>query len=368
MITADGRLGKWPLTRDDLRRGLGVLASIAGIAGLHLVTSPLRLGLHEFYNYLCYVPIIAGAYWFGLWGGVLSAVLTSAAFIPHVRATWIDRAVTATQYGQVLAFHLIGLSVGWLAAAQRRLTVRYRDAAMSLERANRELSESVEHLRRADRLSALGEIAAGLAHEIQNPLAGIKGAFDIVASRVPVGSAEAEFVTIAGRELARLEELVGEFLTYARPQHPARRMTDPHALVQRVVALLRPQAERKQVRLVVESPSMTPALSLDPEQITQVIFNVILNAIQATTAGGRIRIRESFDADSSTVEIIDQGPGIPPEHASRIFDPFFTTKSQGTGLGLAICQRIMAAHGGTIDALPATPSGTVFRIRLPRTA
>lgn len=353
-------------TRRHLIRGFGLLAAIAGISSLHFVTDPSRVVLHEIYNYLCYVPIIVGAYWYGAWGGVAAAAVTSAAFIPHIRAAWTgNEAYSASLYAQVVVFHALGLTVGLLVAAQRRLTDRYRDAATSLERANRDLRDSQEHLRRADRLSALGEIAAGLAHEIQNPLAGVKGALEIIASRVTQGTPEAEFADIGGKELARLEGLVGEFLTYARPHDPALRPSDVHEIVERVAALLRVQAERKRVTLVFERAVALPLLSLDPEQITQVIFNVVLNAIQATGAGGHVRIRESVEPGWGVIDVIDEGPGIPPEHALRLFDPFFTTKPRGTGLGLAISQRIVTAHRGTIEALAGSPSGSVFRIRLP---
>ncbi len=354
------------VVRRDVIRGVGLLAAIAGIASLHFVTDPSYLALHELYNYLCYVPIIFGAYWYGAWGGIAAAAVTSAVFIPHIRAAWAgNRAYEASLYAEVVVFHVLGLTVGLLAATQRRLTARYRDTAVSLERANRELRESQEHLRRADRLSALGEIAAGLAHEIQNPLAGVKGALEIITSRVAPGTAEAEFADIGGKELARLEGLVSEFLTYARPHDPALRLTDVHEIVERVAALLHSQAERKSVALVFERPTAMPLLSIDPEQITQVIFNVVLNAIQATPAGREIRIRESVEPGWGVIDVIDEGPGIPPEHALRLFDPFFTTKPRGTGLGLAISQRIVTAHRGTIEALPGAPSGAVFRIRLP---
>ena len=346
--------------------GGALLAAVAGIASLHFVTDPSRIVLHEVYNYLCYVPIIFGAYWYGAWGGVAAAAVTSAAFIPHIRAVWAGNAAyAASLYAQVVVFHVLGLTVGLLVSAQRRLTSRYRDAAASLEKANRELRDSQEHLRRADRLSALGEIAAGLAHEIQNPLAGVKGALEIIASRVTQGTPEAEFAGIGAKELARLEGLVGEFLTYARPRDPALRPTDIHEIVERVAALLRAAAERKAVTVVCERSIDLPALLLDPEQITQVIFNVVLNAIQATRAGGHVRVQESMEASWIVVDVSDEGPGIAPEHALRIFDPFFTTKPRGTGLGLAISQRIVGAHRGTIEALPASPSGSLFRIRLP---
>lgn len=357
--------GRARARRHVIRAGV-LLAGIGAIASLHFMTDPAYLALHELYNYLCYVPIIFAAYTYGAWGGVAAAALTSTAFIPHIRAAWVgNQAYTASLYAEVVVFHVLGLTVGLLAATQRRLTARYRDTAVSLERANRELRDSQEHLRRADRLSALGEIAAGLAHEIQNPLAGVKGALEIITSRVAPGTPEAEFADIGGKELARLEGLVGEFLTYARPHDPALRPTDVHEIVERVAALLRAQAERKSVTLVLETPASIPLLSIDPEQITQVIFNVVLNAIQASPASGHIQIRELAEPGWGVIDVIDEGPGIPPEHALRLFDPFFTTKPRGTGLGLAISQRIVTAHRGTIEALSGSPSGSVFRIRLP---
>lgn len=357
------------LTRPSVLRGLAIVVSIGAISSLHYVTPASRVVLHEVYNYLCYIPIVLAAYWYGVWGGVVAAALTSAAFIPHIRAAWAaNAAYTASQYAQVVVFHVLGLTVGLLAESQRRLTARYRDAAVSLERANRELRESQEQIRRADRLSALGEIAAGLAHEIQNPLAGIKGALEIVASRASAGSPEAEFASIGSKELARLDTLVREFLMYARPHDPALRPTQIRDLVERVVALLRPEADKKRVTLLLEDEASNLTLNLDPEQMTQVILNVVLNAIQASPSGARVRIRESLEPDWAQLEVIDEGPGIAPEHLSRIFDPFFTTKSRGTGLGLATSQRIVAAHHGTVTVGPGMPSGTIFRIRLPLTA
>ena len=356
--------------RHAIWRGLGLLVAIAGISSLHYVTSPTEVVLHELYDYLCYVPIIFASYWYGVWGGIAAAALTSAFFIPHIRAAWTGNAAySASQYAQVFVFHLLGLTVGWLATTQRRLTVRYQNAVASLEQANRNLTESQEHLRRADRLSALGEIAAGLAHEIQNPLAGIKGALDIVATRVRPETPEAEFADIGRKELGRLEELVREFLAYARPHDPELRVTDVRDLVERIAVLLRPEAGKKDVRLVPEYPDTGAelALNLDPDQMTQVILNVALNGIQASPSGGEVRLRVSAEPGWGTIDIIDQGPGIAPEHVARIFDPFFTTKSRGTGLGLATSQRIVTAHRGTIAAVPGSPTGTIFRIRLPRT-
>src|SRR5262249_19333452 len=184
-------------------------------------------------------------------------------------------------------------------------------------------------------------------------------------SRVASGTPEAEFAEIGGKELARLQRLVGEFLSYARPNNPSLRPTDVHDLVERVTALVRSEANQKRVNLIVEQTTQLPPLALDSEQMTQVLFNVVLNAVQAAKPLSDVRVRESLEPGWAVIEVIDDGPGIAPEHESRIFDPFFTTKSRGTGLGLAIAQRIVLAHRGTIEAHSRVPSGSVFRIRLP---
>ena len=350
------------LSRRDVARVACLLALIVAVAGLHYTTSSTRVVLHELYTYLCYLPIILAAYWYGVPGGLVAALTMSAAFVPHVRTAWAgDHSMTATRYAQVVVFHLIGLTVGILAAAERRLTSRYRDA-------NSELRKSQESLRRADRLSSLGEIAAGLAHEIQNPLASIKGACEIIGSRVQQGTPEAEFAAIAKRELARLESLVSEFLAYARPREPELRQGDLGPVIGHVAALVRPEAERLKVAVHTERAATGYRVLIDSEQIEQVLFNILLNAVQASSPGGRVDIRERLEADHVIVEVTDEGSGIPDEQLARIFDPFFTTKTRGTGLGLAISLRIVAAHSGIIEALPRNGRGTILRVRLPLVA
>ncbi|PWT83544.1 MAG: hypothetical protein C5B57_06680 [Blastocatellia bacterium] len=347
-------------------RPLGLVAGISLLSTLRFVTDSSHIALHEIYKDLCYLPIILGAYWYGVSGGLLAALLAAATFIPPTSSAWAERSTrTAGLVVQIAVFHLLGLTVGVLAGSQRKLTARHRDAAAALERVNRELRESQDQLRRADRLSALGEIAAGLAHEIHNPLAGVKGALEIIGSRVAPGTPEAEFAEIGGKELTRLQGLVGEFLSYARPNNPTLRQTDVHDLVGRVTALVRSEANQKQVNLIVERTTQLPHVSLDSEQMTQVLFNVVLNAVQATRPLSDVHVRESLEPGWAVIDVIDEGPGIAPEHAARIFDPFFTTKSRGTGLGLAIAQRIVLAHQGTIEAHSRVPSGSIFRIRLP---
>lgn len=352
--------------RATLVRGFSLILSIAIISGLHYVTDPSHVVLHTVYQHLYYAPVIVAAYWYGVLGGLATAVLTTAVYVPHILGMWAGNLSSmADQYAEIVVFYLIGLTVGLLASSQKRVAARYRDAAASLEAANRELRESHEHLRRADRLSALGQVAAGLAHEIRNPLAGVRGAVEILASRAHAGTPEAEFAEIATRELTRLDDMLTQFLTFARPRDPERSEINLHELLERVAALLRPQADRAGVTIAIERRAALSAIPVDPQLIEQVIFNVLMNSVEVSPAGARVSMREDLEDRFAVIDIIDQGPGIASEIADRIFDPFFTTKEQGTGLGLAISYRIVMAHGGTIEARRATPSGTFMRIRLP---
>jgi signal transduction histidine kinase len=351
---------------EPILKGGGIITAIALITGLHYFTDPARVLLHELFNYLCFVPIIVAAYWFGPWGGVTAALLTSAAFIPHIRMAWSSNVPYATsRYAQILVFHLTGLLVGILASFQRQLTVRYRDAASALEVRNQDLIDSQQQLRKAERLSALGEIAAGFVHEVRNPIAAMRGALDIVASRASRNTPEAEFTDIARKELVRLDSLIGDFLAYARPHEPTLRVTSLAAVLERVTVLLRPQAERAKVTIETRGLEQLPSVMADPDQIAQVFINIALNAIQATPPQGTLRIEGSATATSAVVDVVDQGPGIPAELHARLFEPFFTTKPQGTGLGLAVSHRIVTAHHGTIELHAATPSGTIVRVTLP---
>jgi two-component system sensor histidine kinase HydH len=349
-----------------LPKALVLLLSIAVISGLHYLTSPQHAILHSIYQRAYYVPIILAAYWYGVPGGLAAAVVSSIAYLPHIHEAWSHNApYTASQYAELVVFLLLGFSVGFITSHERRLGARYRRAAESLEVANRDLRESQEHLRRAERLSALGEVAAGLAHEIRNPLAGVKGALEIVAGRVTPGSPEAEFAGVAARELAQLERLVDEFLAYARPRPPEFRPTRIVTVLEHLLTLLRPEAERAGVILDESmAPDLAP-ISVDPQQLQQVIFNVALNAVQATPRGGRVRIAVEAEGQTQVVQVDDEGPGIPAGLRSRIFEPFFTTKERGTGLGLAISHRIVTAHGGRLVFDDRPGGGALVRIVLP---
>jgi signal transduction histidine kinase len=352
--------------RRDLVRDAGrvaaLLAVIIAIRLLHSTThEPEAISIGLLLR-LYYIPILAGAYWYGPFGGLLLAIVSSIAYSPHLRET---PALEEGRFAEIVFFHVIGLTVGLLAMAQRRVAGRYQRAAATLECANQQLRASYEQLQRADRLKTLGEVAAGLAHEIRHPLASIRGALEIIDSRSAPDSPEAEFSRLGMAEVQRLDHLVWEFLRYARPHDPDLRPTSLDHVVERVVALLRVEADRAGVALRVDRCEDLPAVALDALQIEQVLLNVTLNAIQASPPGSAVRIHEGLHHVHAIVEVIDEGPGIPADHMEQIFRPFFTTKERGTGLGLAIAQRIVLSHRGRIDVGPAATRGTRVRIQLP---
>ena len=225
-----------------------------------------------------------------------------------------------------------------------------------------------EQLHRVDRLKTLGEVAAGLAHEIRHPLASIRGALEIIGARSTADTPEAEFSRLALAEVQRLDNLVWEFLRYARPHKPDLRPTSLSDVVERAVALLSVQAERVGVTLRVEDDGPLPAVALDAQQIEQVLLNVILNAIQASPSGAEVRIRDRLERDDVIVDVVDEGTGVPAEHRTQIFSPFFTTKDTGTGLGLPVAQRIVQSHNGHIEVSSTVGRGTCVSIRLPLTS
>ncbi len=331
------------------RRAAILLAMIAAISLLRYATGPSPTLVHELSLRLYYIPILVAAYWYGVAGGVLVALLSSVAYVN--RASELVSTFDRGRLAEVAVFHLMGITVGLLSTAQRR--------------ANSKLRDSYEEIRRIDRLRTLGEVAAGLAHELRHPLASISGSLEIIESRARQDSPEAEFSRLAMSEVRRLEQLVWEFLRYARPHAPELRVTSVHDIVVQVVTLLRVEAERSSVELRLEASSPPVQACIDPLQIEQVLLNIALNAIQASPPGARVAIREYRTGDDVFIDVYDDGPGIPQEHRARVFEPFFTTREKGTGLGLAIAHRIALSHGGRLEIVDLDSNGTCMRVILP---
>jgi signal transduction histidine kinase len=235
-----------------------------------------------------------------------------------------------------------------------------------------------QRLARAERLARLGELAASLAHEIKNPLAGIAGAVQVIAGEMPPADPRKEIMEEILEQVHRLGKTVKELLEFARPPSPAFAPCDIGQVLDRVLILLAEDPTAKTTRIVRAYDAGLPPVEADGKQLGQVFLNLLLNAVQAMPAGGEVTLRTGLYAGNGAdlpdwrpgeeaveVCVSDSGAGVPAHLASEIFTPFFSTKPRGVGLGLSICRRIIEDHGGWIGVESMPGQGTTFRVILP---
>ncbi len=226
-------------------------------------------------------------------------------------------------------------------------------------------------LRRRDRLAALGTLAAGVAHEVRNPLSAIKGIARYFEESNPSESVDAELAQTLGQEVSRLDRVVGELLDLARPDNIQRVMTPLDALIERAHRMVKPALQAGGVCLVVDLPKPPPQVAVDADRLAQVLINLFLNAIEAMCESEkrlltvRGTIKQQAYEKILQLDVEDSGPGIPAGKLQDIFSPYFTTKSQGTGLGLSIVHKIIEAHDGIIEAKNAVGGGCIMSMHLP---
>ena len=298
---------------------------------------------HDLFRRLYYLPIILAAFRYGLGGGLATSVLVSLLFLPHVLMT---RAMLPRQASEAVfeipLYLVVGVVTGVLSDRQRKAN---------------------ESLRRAERLKTLGEMAAGMAHEVKNPLAAIRSSAQILAGHAT--GKDAVFAGIVVSEVDRLNKVVNEFLEYARPAPLRREPVRLSAVLDSCLELLAPVI--KQARVAVERtyPADEGTVDADPNQLRQVFLNLILNAVQAVGNKGCVAASIRQSGHETRVTVKDNGPGIPPDKLKNVFEPFFTTKPGGTGLGLPIAQRIVAEHGGRLVIESAPGAGTTVTVILP---
>jgi PAS domain S-box-containing protein len=222
------------------------------------------------------------------------------------------------------------------------------------------------HLSQMEKLSAIGELAAGLAHEIKNPLAGIKGAIEIIRDSLAPEHAHSQILGEVLSEVSRIDRSVVNLLSYSKPRKPDFHKVDLVNLVENVISFLKKVADSKDICLHVVIPSEVPHLTGDENELKQLFMNLILNSLEAIQEKGNVwvKVKSPFDSMVNIV-VADDGPGIPSEQVGKIFQPFFTSKKNGTGLGLATCKRIVANHDGFIRVQSRPGEGTRFTIDLP---
>ncbi|BDV41479.1 sensor histidine kinase [Geotalea uraniireducens] len=259
-----------------------------------------------------------------------------------------EEVVRQARLGMVMLFALLGLA--WVMGG---LIYRFarREEIHRREMAHRE------------RLAQLGEMGAVLAHEVRNPLAGIKGYAQLLNEQLnhdEIG----EFASMIVTEAVRLEELVNNLLVYARQEPEQRTLIDLGELVDYVLSLVAPEARLRDIILL---PQLTPGLQVsgDRDRLEQLLLNLAVNGLQAMNVEGTLTIATAARNGTVEITVTDTGPGIPAADRQRIFEPFFTTKARGSGLGLAICRKIVEAHCGTIAVEAGSDRGSVFRVTLP---
>jgi signal transduction histidine kinase len=235
-----------------------------------------------------------------------------------------------------------------------------------IQKTTADLKKTEAQLIRSEKLAALGQLAAGIAHEIRNPLTSINILIHSLMDNLPSGNSHKEDLKVIEEEINRINEIVDQFLRFAKPGPPLLDSMDVVSVFEETLQLLRPQMERQRIVVQKEFQAL-PIILMDREQMKQAILNLLLNAIQAMPGGGDLTLRgqNSKDGQYINISIQDSGVGIPDEDISKLFDPFFSKKEGGMGLGLSITHRIIDQHRGKIEVESAPGKGTVFTIWLP---
>ncbi len=354
---------------------LFLLALVVGIGLLHLFTPGHLLLYHNTYRRLSYFPIVLGGLWFGLRGGLAIAFLSSIAFIPHL-LLYLGQGVQAylSELAEILLYLAAGALVGMISGRQARLRERYRQLSEKLQasyaRLHAETGQLIEaeaQLAAAQKFSALGRLSASLAHEIKNPLGSIRGSAEILADDIPAGHPKREFVDILLKETARLHHTVDDILRYSRGQGPEKQeeLEPLSAVLDHVCALLERELQKKRVTVLRRSAPEGEAFPVAAGRISQVLLNLLLNAIDAVAEGGRIWITARAAEGGCAVLVCDDGPGVADSDKERIFAPFYSGKADGTGLGLLISRKIAESCGGRLSVSDREGGGACFTLALP---
>jgi signal transduction histidine kinase len=283
--------------------------------------------------------------------------LTQFLSASHESLRFLQRLLVALSLLLLVLVVVVGLSV-------------YREL---LEPLRSQLRQSRAVMQRHEKLASLGTLAAGLAHEIRNPLTAINVRIHSLKRNLVQGSSEHEDATVIDSEIRRLEGIVREFLQFARPAEPKFATVSADSLLAKVHRLLAGQLEKNSIRLTLESPPDV-WVRVDPHQVEQALINLVQNAAESVERDGQIRLRARADTARLAgraravvvLEVSDTGKGIPPEVQKRLFDPFFTTKDEGTGLGLSIAARIVEQQAGVLQYKTELNRGTTFGIVLPK--
>lgn len=339
-------------------------ASVVLISWLHYVTSFVSIELHEIFQRLYYVPIVAAAVLYGTRGGVAIALFSAALYMPHVILKWHAWPIfQLSQYAEIVIFTLVALVTGLLADRLRAQRDRCRRTALDLDETCRRLEASIEERLRTDRLVTIGRVASGIAHEVRNPLGGLLGSLEILGAEIPRGHPKTEFLAIAKTQVERLNRVVTEFLDFAHPPQPTTKPADLRALVDAAVRLAIPALALRGTTVDVDIDDATPQAEVDVDQVERALLNLLLDE---TAVHRDTRIQIAVDHPDSVARIIVSSPlpaSGPTRSVTDIFEPF-PASGPGAGLALATARRLIENQRGTMRA-EFVAGGLRYVIELP---
>jgi len=328
-------------------------------------------GINSSYYLILLLPVVSAATTLGGVGGTLLTATACLAYLSQLLFVDWTRYSLPPEAWRELSLRIAFLgTVGYLthvmAEANRVQARRYQAVAEQLAEANRNLRAAEAAYRRTERLAALGQLSAGLAHEIRNPLGTITASAEVLRRKVPAGDeVAAELAGFICSEVDRANTIITRFLQFARPLVLRPRRSDLAETIDRAVS----QLERVNPKLDVAvyrnySPDIAP-FHFDPELMESVFYNLLLNAAQASPSGGTVTVKTRRLDSTVEIAVIDRGAGIDPRNTESVFNPFFTTKPDGVGLGLAIVSKVVDEHGGKLALESELGKGSVFRVYLP---
>jgi two-component system, NtrC family, sensor histidine kinase HydH len=339
-----------------------------------------EIGINSNYYPIYFLPVLSAAIYFGPLVALAWTTAASLAYLSLLYPALLESEMTPEGYSiltiRVLFFYVAAILVNRFAVENRRQVQRLEDLSGKLEETNRQLRRAEADARRAERLAALGQLSAGLAHEIRNPLGVIKGSADMLSRKV-AGSEPlvAELAGYISSEVNRLNALVVRFLDFARPSKLELRPERISEIVDRALDAATASFPNAGVKIERQYAPNVPEIPADPQLCEQVFVNLITNAFQAMQAAGSssektlhivIAPEVSNGEPGVAVLVEDTGPGVPPELREQIFNPFFTSKKEGVGLGLSIVAKIVDDHRGTIRLEENTPRGARFHVFFPQ--
>ena len=311
---------------------------------LHYHTDSRQLSIHIVFRELYFLPIILAGFWFGLYGGLGTALVTTVLYLPFVLS--LPQGISGHNLGnivQILLFNIFGVIVGLLRDRDIRRQKRLRDA---------------------ESLIATGTAVSSIAHDMKTPLVAIGGFVQQVRKKI-TDRRLADKLDMVLEQVQRMETMVNDMLTFGRPLHLQCEPCDIGRLLTETARLAEPEASLNQVQIVTDLQDPLPEVSCDKKRLQQALLNLLNNGVEASPTGARVRLRAFGRRDRVLIEVANQGEGIPGKDLPHIFTPFYTTKKEGTGLGLPIVAKIVEAHGGSIRVAENTAVGVSFRIILP---